>query len=51
MFSAQDTPQILDLHLTKQGVGKDVNVSCSVSPSEATVEWLFNSEPLTIANR
>ncbi|CAH2099237.1 unnamed protein product [Euphydryas editha] len=48
---AQDTPEILDLHLTKEDVGKDVNVSCSVSPSEATVEWLFNSASLTITDR
>ncbi|XP_047540723.1 tyrosine-protein phosphatase 69D isoform X2 [Vanessa atalanta] len=48
---AQDTAQILDLQLYKIDVGKDTNVSCSVSPSEASVEWLYNNEPIAISDR
>lgn len=48
---AQDVPEILDLHLVKGDIGKNTNISCNVSPTEATVDWLFNNEPLNIGER
>ncbi|CAH0731592.1 unnamed protein product, partial [Brenthis ino] len=48
---AQDVPEILNLHLVKGDIGKNTNISCNVSPTEATVDWLYNNEPLNIGER
>ncbi|XP_034836742.1 tyrosine-protein phosphatase 69D isoform X2 [Maniola hyperantus] len=47
----QDTPEILELQLLNATLGLDTNITCSVRPVEATVEWLFNNEPIKIGER
>ncbi|XP_038219096.1 tyrosine-protein phosphatase 69D isoform X3 [Zerene cesonia] len=47
---AQDAPEILDLS-ARGALGNQSNVSCSMSPSEADVEWMFNGEPVVFGER
>ncbi|XP_050678387.1 tyrosine-protein phosphatase 69D [Leptidea sinapis] len=46
----QDVAEILDVSLVGN-LGGVTNISCSVSPAEAQVEWLHAGEPLVIGER